>query len=124
MPRVRDEDLEVHPLFAGATRPPMTWGVTYAGLVLNVGITAEIFLVTKNLLWLLAFFPLHAVLWAACKHEPRFFDLWRLWGRTRLPGHLSNLYFWRANSYSPLVIELPDVNGRRRRLWAPPARRP
>ena len=41
------------PLFVGATRPPMRFGVTYAALLLNLIVTMELFLATKNLLVLL-----------------------------------------------------------------------
>jgi type IV secretion system protein VirB3 len=32
-----------------------------------------------------------------------------------------NLRFWRANSYSPLALDMPDVRGRRRMRTAPAA---
>ena len=38
------------PLFVGATRPPMRWGVTYSALLFNLVFTLEAFLVTRNLL--------------------------------------------------------------------------
>ena len=38
------------PLFVGATRPPMRWGVTYSALLFNMVFTLEVFLLTKNLL--------------------------------------------------------------------------
>jgi len=37
------------PLFVGATRPPMRWGVTYSALLANGVFTMELFLLTKNL---------------------------------------------------------------------------
>ena len=50
----RNAGLTADPLFVGVTRPPMRWGVTYSGLLLNGLFTMEAFLVTKDLLWLLA----------------------------------------------------------------------
>ena len=44
--------LTVDPLFVGATRPPMRWGVTYAALLANLVITMEVFLLSRNLLML------------------------------------------------------------------------
>ena len=41
--------LTVDPLFVGATRPPMRWGVTYSALLFNLVFTMEAFLLTKNL---------------------------------------------------------------------------
>lgn len=111
----RNQGIVVDALFVGMTRPSMVWGVTYSAMMFNIVVTSESFIVTKNLAWLLAFLPIHGMLFLVCLHEPRFFDLLQLWGRTRLPAMVNgNLRFWRANSYSPLAVDLPDAHGRRR----------
>ncbi|WP_422098509.1 type IV secretion system protein VirB3 [Variovorax sp.] len=111
----RNHGITVDSLFVGMTRPSMVWGVTYSAMMFNIVVTIESFIVTKNLAWLLAFVPIHGVLYLVCLYEPRFFDLLQLWGRTRLPAALNgNLRFWRANSYSPLALTLPSARGRRR----------
>ena len=46
----RNLGLTADPLFVGATRPPMRWGVTYSALLVNGVFTMEVFLLTKNLL--------------------------------------------------------------------------
>src|ERR1700759_1203213 len=92
------------PLFVGATRPPMRWGVTYAALLFNLVFTLELFLLTKNLLTLGSSLLIHCVCVLMCARDPRFFDLLLLWGRTRLPAALANLRFWNASSYSPLPM--------------------
>src|SRR5580658_1467823 len=74
------------PLFVGATRPPMRWGVTYAALLFNLVFSLEVFLLSKNLLSLLLAAPIHGVCALLCARAPRFFDLVVLWVRTRLPG--------------------------------------
>ena len=102
------------PLFVGATRPPMRWGVTFSALLCNLIFTMELFLLTKNLLTLLVCLPIHGVCALLCARDARFFDLLLLWGRTRLPAALGNLRFWRASSYSPLPIDLPGRGGLRR----------
>ena len=102
------------PLFVGATRPPMRWGVTYSALLVNGVVTMEIFLLTKNLLALLLAAPIHGVCALLCARDARFFDLALLWGRTRIPALLANARFWRSSSYSPLTLDLPDGRGRRR----------
>jgi type IV secretion system protein VirB3 len=107
--------LTVDPLFVGATRPPMRWGVTYSALLFNLVFTMEVFLLTKNLLTLLCCVPLHGVFVLLCARDARFFDLVLLWARTRLPAVFGNLRLWRANSYSPLVIDMPSLHGYRRR---------
>jgi type IV secretion system protein VirB3 len=92
----------------------MRWGVTYAALLLNLVFTMEVFLVTKNLLTLLIAAPIHGVCALLCARDARFFDLLLLWGRTRMPSHFANFRFWRASSYSPLILDLPNQLGRRR----------
>ena len=106
--------LTADPLFVGATRPPMRWGVTYSALLVNGVVTMEIFLLTKNLLTLLLAAPIHGVCALLCARDARFFDLALLWGRTRIPALLANARFWRSSSYSALTLDLPDVSGRRR----------
>lgn len=108
--------LTLDPLFVGATRPPMRWGVTYSALLVNGVLTLEVFLLTKNLLTLALALPVHGVCALLCARDARFFDLLLLWGRTRIPALLANARFWRASSYSPLALDLPDVHGRRRTL--------
>jgi type IV secretion system protein VirB3 len=104
----------VDPLFIGATRPPMRWGVTYSALLANGVLTMEIFLLTKNLLTLLLAAPIHGVCALLCARDPRFLDLALLWGRTRIPALLANGRFWKSSSYSPLTLDLPNRRGRRR----------
>jgi type IV secretion system protein VirB3 len=100
-------------LFVGATRPPMRWGVTYSALLFNLVFTMEVFLLTKNLFSLLIAAPIHGVSLLLCARDARFFDLVLLWGRTRLAALLGNLRFWKASSYSPLALELPNARARR-----------
>ena len=107
--------LTADPLFVGATRPPMRWGVSYSALLFNLVFTMEIFLLTKNLLTLLCCVPIHGVFALLCSRDARFFDLAMLWGRTRLPAAFGNLWVWRSSSYSPLVIDVPSSRGLRRR---------
>jgi type IV secretion system protein VirB3 len=116
--RHRNAGLTADPLFIGATRPSMLWGVTYSAVMLNAMCIMELFLLSKNLLVLLLAAPIHGVCLLLCARDARFFDLILLWGKTRLPALLGNLRFWKASSYSPLNIELPDVRGRRRRAVA------
>lgn len=106
--------LTADPLFVGATRPPMRWGVTYSALLMNAVVTMEIFLLTRNLLTLLLAAPIHGVSALLCARDPRFFDLALLWGRTRIPALLANARHWKSSSYSALSLDLPRVSGRRR----------
>jgi type IV secretion system protein VirB3 len=101
------------PLFVGATRPPMRWGVTYSALLFNMVFTLETFLVTRNLLTLLVALPLHGACALLCGRDARYFDLLLLWARTRLPALLANGRWWGASSYSPLLLDPPRGSGRR-----------
>jgi type IV secretion system protein VirB3 len=101
-------------LFVGVTRPPMRWGVTYSALLFNMVFTLEAFLLTKNLPTLLLCLPIHGVCMLLCARDARFFDLMLLWARTRLPALFANLRVWRASSYCPLTLDLPNRRGRRR----------
>jgi type IV secretion system protein VirB3 len=76
----RNAGLIADPLFVGATRPPMRWGVTYAALLFNLVFTLEAFLVTRNLLTLLLFAPIHGLCALLCARDARFFALIRTQG--------------------------------------------
>jgi type IV secretion system protein VirB3 len=95
------------PLFVGATRPPMRWGVTYSALLFNMVFTLEVFLLTKNLLTLALCAPIHGLSLLLCSRDARFFDLLLLSARTRLPALFANWFHWRSSSYSPLALDLP-----------------
>jgi type IV secretion system protein VirB3 len=109
-----DAGLTADPLFVGATRPPMRWGVTYSALLVNGVFTMEVFLLTKNLLTLALALPIHGICALLCARDARFFDLLLLWGRTRIPALLANARLWKASTYTPLTIDLPRPSGQRR----------
>ena len=67
----RNLGLTADPLFVGATRPPMRWGVTYSALLFNMVFTMEVFLLTKNLLTLLLGAPIHGVCMLLCARDAR-----------------------------------------------------
>ncbi len=96
--------LTADPLFVGATRPPMRWGVTYSALLANGVFTLEVFLLTQNLLTLALALPIHGICALLCARDARFFDLLLLWGRTR-----------------PLRLDLPRLSGQRRTRSEPSA---
>jgi len=110
----RNDGVTADTLFVAVTRPAMAFGVTYSALLVNAVVTVEMFLLTRNLLWLLACLPVHGLCWVLCLAEPRFFDLALLWGKTRGPGLFGNRRLWGAQGYSALVLDLPDAAGRRR----------
>lgn len=102
-------------LFVAATRPPTRWGVPYLAIMFNMVVTMEVFLIVKNPLILLAALPVHGLCMGVCARDARIFELAALWAQTRMPGVMGNLLVWRGNTYSPLALDLPRLNGRRRR---------
>lgn len=116
----RNAGVIADPLFVGATRPPMRFGVTYMALLLNLVITMEAFLLTRNLLLLLTAVPLHGLSALLCGRDARIFELLLLWARTRFLAYFANARYWKASSYSALAIDMPGISGRRRQ--APCAR--
>lgn len=112
----RSTGLTTDPLFVGVTRPPMRWGVAYVALLFNLVFTMHVFLMTKNLLMLLIAIPMHGICALLCARDARFFELVLLWSRTRMLALFANARLWEASSYSPLVLDLPDIQGRRRAL--------
>lgn len=110
----RNAGVVADPVFVGATRPPMRFGVTYGALLLNMGLTMELFLLTRNLLLMLVIIPLHGVCMLLCARDPRYFNLLLLAVKTRFLGYLCSARFWRGTSYSPLTLDLPGGSGRRR----------
>lgn len=110
----RNPGLTADTLFVGITRPPMRWGVAYEALLLNLVVTMEVFVMTKNLLTLLIAIPIHGVCALLCARDARFFHLMLLWVRTRIPAYMGTARLWHAASYSPLVLDLPNLDGRRR----------
>jgi type IV secretion system protein VirB3 len=86
-------------VFAALTRPQTIGGVSYSFFVLNLIVTAEVFLLTKSFWAILVAAVLHLIGYVAGLNEPRFFDLWLTRARTcpRVPNYAR----WRANSYRP-----------------------
>jgi type IV secretion system protein VirB3 len=114
----RNGGLTADILFVAVTRPPMRWGVTFSALLFNLVFTMEVFLLSKNLLTLLIANPIHGVCALLCARDARYFDLILLWGRTRMPSYLANYRVWKASSYSPLILDLPNRFGQRRERTA------
>ena len=115
----RNEGLVADVLFVAVTRPPMRWGVAYEALLMNLIITMQAFIFSKNLVVLLIAVPIHALCALLCTRDPRIFSLLLLAARTRLLGAFTTMRHWSAASYSPLLIDLPDRSGERRKPMCP-----
>ncbi|RMW17480.1 VirB3 family type IV secretion system protein [Pseudomonas syringae group genomosp. 7] len=98
----RNDGILVDTLFVGPTRPTMYMGVTWHAFICNLVVSTELFILKANLLWLLAFIPIHLVLYGICLYDPRIFELLWLWMRTKMFTFIGNFYYWRAATFSPL----------------------
>jgi len=87
------------PVFLGMTRPAMAFGVTYSSFVLNVVVSALVFLFLSDLRGLLVFLPIHAVSVLLCLRDPRIFDLLAV--RVLETPPTSNASFFGGASYAP-----------------------
>jgi len=97
------------PLFVGATRPAMALGVPYSALLVNAFVTLELFLVTRNLLWLLMAAPLHGLAWLVCLAEPRAFELLAVWGQIRARAGFRGRRPWNATGYGPFPARTDPI---------------
>ena len=88
-------------LFVGMTRPAMRFGVPYAALIVNALVTLELFLVTRNLLSLLAAIPIHGLVFGLSASEPRFFELLKVWALVRVQAGAGVATPWSALTYGP-----------------------
>ena len=88
-------------LFVGMTRPAMRFGVPYAALIVNALVTLELFLVTRNLLSLLATIPIHGLVFGLSASEPRFFELLKVWALVRVQAGAGAATPWSALTYGP-----------------------
>jgi len=109
----RNAGLTADPLFVGATRPPIRWGVTYAALLLNLVSTIAQVSSTYGSGEAQTIVENCGNSMLLCARDARFFDLVLLSARTRLPALLANRRYWKAGSYSPLALDLPDLRGHR-----------
>jgi type IV secretion system protein VirB3 len=94
-------------LFVGVTRPALRFGVPYAALLVNALVTLELFLLTRNLLSLVAALPIHAFVWVLSASEPRFFELLKVWAWVRARAVGGRAAPWSALAYGPFGTETP-----------------
>ncbi|MDO8954611.1 MAG: VirB3 family type IV secretion system protein [Gammaproteobacteria bacterium] len=93
------EPLNTAPVFQALTRQPMLLGVAYEYVWLSGLLVIASFVISKNLMALLAFFPLHLVGVILCKIDPCIFKLISV--RAAI-GTVKNKGFWKAQSYDPV----------------------
>ena len=102
----RNVGITIDTLFVGPTRPTTFWGVTWQAFILNVIVTMEAFIWSRNLFWLLLFLPIHAICYLICLRDARTFELLLQWGPTKGAALLHSFFYWRAASVSPLALRV------------------
>ena len=101
-----DDDLWHDNLALAPTRPRMMWGVSYTAFTLNLVLTAEGFIWSKSLLFLLVAVPVHGIFYLLCLWDAHIFDLLGLWCRTKGLSYLGrfagfgNFNHFKSGSYS------------------------
>ncbi len=94
----------IEPLFVGATRPTLLWGVASEAFLINTMLTTVVFLAIGNPFYLVIGVPIHAVMVVICLKDPRAFRLLFLWVQTK--GRSLSRIYWRASSASPLTPQI------------------
>ena len=100
----RNKGIFYDTLFVGPTRPTTYWGVPWQAFIINVIVTMEAFVFTRNLTWLLLFIPVHMICYLICLRDIRTFELIFLWGKDKGIAYLGNFRYWQSASYSPLKM--------------------
>jgi type IV secretion system protein VirB3 len=101
---VDDDGIKVDHLAVGLTRPAMKWGVPYPALMINLIVSVEALVWTRSLLWMLICIPIHGICYLVCLKDPRAFELFVQWLRTKANCLVATRGYWSASSYSPLAL--------------------
>jgi len=90
--------LDISPLFAGLTKPPMVAGITLDYLCVSCLLAICSFIIMDSPLYLVIYVPLHVVGWVLCKIDPNIFSI--LMKRAEF-AYSPNKAFWGCKSYEP-----------------------
>ena len=94
-----EEEIAIHPLFTGLTRPPMKFCVTLSFMMMNGMVALIIFLISKSFISLFCAALLgHIFGYICCMSDPRIFDL--LAGKSKF-NYFPNRNYWHCKSYEP-----------------------
>ncbi|MCZ2328769.1 type IV secretion system protein VirB3 [Bartonella sp. F02] len=95
---MRPSKPEAFPLFKGATRVPVIWGVPMVPLMMMI-MGVAVLAMTISLFWWLMALPLWFIMAQVTKNDDKAFRIWWLWIDTKLRNR--NKSFWGASSYNP-----------------------
>lgn len=96
---VADSSFEPRTVFLALTRPQMFAGVSWTWCVANMIVAAELFLIFKSFLVLIAAGLVHLIGVMVSLREPRILDLWIV--RMSCCPRVPNFRLWGCNSYQP-----------------------
>jgi len=92
------DQLIVHPIFTGLTRPAMIVGVTVDYLSICVMVAMIGFILGNSPLYLMLYVPMHIVGYIACKFDPFCF---RIVFKRLSCAYMPNKKIWNCASYEP-----------------------
>lgn len=95
---MQTEEINVHPIFAGMTRPPMFLGITIDYLMMTMLLTVVCFMMSNSAKFLIMYIPLHIIGWIGCKFDPNFF---RVAIKKIICPNVANKNLWGSQSYEP-----------------------
>lgn len=95
---MQNEEISVHPIFAGMTRPPMFLGITLDYLMATAFLVIVCFMLSNSAKFLILYIPLHIIGWIGCKVDPNFF---RVFMKKTLCLRVPNKSVWGSQSYEP-----------------------
>jgi len=93
--------IETDPLFMALTRPTMLIGVTFLWIGLEGMISMMVFINTSSFKSMfIVIIPMHLVGYLACSNEPRFVELFIIWGKF-FPKCVNRGFHGNTSSYDP-----------------------
>ena len=101
---MKEDQVDVDPLFVGMTRPPLVWGVPMEFFGINfilfgIGMIGFASLTGKLVFILWICLPLHIIGYIATEKEPHWMSIYMTKITKCAPTR--NKMFWKSNSYKP-----------------------
>lgn len=97
-----DDEPQPYPLFRGAARVPLWFGVPVVPMVFAFAIVMSIFMLWhRPLIGLVVMIPVALIMRGIVKYDDRAFRIWGLWFETKARNFRLRK-FWQASSYSPV----------------------
>lgn len=92
------DEIRVHLIYTGMTRPPMFLGITLDYLMLTTFLTVMGFMLSNSAQFLIIYIPFHLIGWIGCKFDPNFF---RVLMKKTICTSVRNKSLWGCQTYEP-----------------------